>query len=108
MQQLSSLAKDQQLSSTLKVWLSEQELFLQKLKSGDGEAFRTLYHQYAPALFGVISRSVLEEDAASDILEKTFSAIWKNISEYDETKLRLFTWINQIANRQIKDWQLGA
>jgi RNA polymerase sigma factor (sigma-70 family) len=60
-------------------------------------AFTYLYDHYAPALYGIISRIVPEEELAQDILQEVFVRIWKNFPSYDPGKGRLFTWMANIS-----------
>ncbi|UKT64456.1 sigma factor [Pedobacter mucosus] len=87
------------LDSNLSIWLSDKEIFIQKLKSNDFEAFKLLYKQYSSALMGSILRMVDEEKSADSILEETFTQVWISISTYDQSKVMMFTWLNQIAKR---------
>ncbi|WP_316824873.1 hypothetical protein [Pedobacter miscanthi] len=86
----------------LKVWLSDQEMLFNRLRDQDAAAFKVLYQQYAGAIYGAITRQVSDEEKANSILTQTFCEVWQSIASYDETKLRIFTWINQIAAQNIK------
>ncbi len=87
------------LDTDLNIWLSEKEIFIKKLKSNDFEAFKTLYKQYSPAILGSILRMNGEKKSADFILENTFTQVWLSISTYDESKVTMFTWLNQIAKK---------
>lgn len=52
---------------------------------------------YSGALFGVISRIILQTEVAEDVLQETFMKIWKSSDSYDAGKGRLFTWMMNIA-----------
>jgi len=95
-------SNDQKTDSNLKVWISDHEIFLNCLRTQDEIAFKSLYKQYSAALYGNILRTVKEDARAKYILECTFVEIWNSISLYDETKIKLFTWLNQIAGKHIK------
>jgi len=85
--------------------LSGEEVFFTALKTPhDFTAFKALYKRYAPAIYGNIIRSVEEEEKAKLILEKTFYEVWQYFSQFDEGKLRIFTWINQFAVQNIKKY----
>lgn len=88
--------------SNLKVWLSDEEIFYNQLRNQDGKAFKVLYKRYAAAIYGSIIRKVNDEEKAKLILDQTFSELWRNFSDYDATKLRIFSWINQIALQNIR------
>jgi DNA-directed RNA polymerase specialized sigma24 family protein len=66
------------------------------LKSKNERAVSTLYDQYAPPLYGIISRMIPSDQQAEAVLEGTFLAILEEIHTYrDQT--HLFTWMVQIA-----------
>ncbi|WP_316850984.1 hypothetical protein [Pedobacter agri] len=98
--QLSIPLSDHLVKSNLKVWSSDYEFFLNRLRNHDEAAFKELYHQYSGAIFGNIKRTVHDDLKSKQILERTFIEIWNSISSFDETRTRLFTWMNQIANKQ--------
>lgn len=83
--------------NNLKTWSSDQQALLDKLRNQDKNAFSILYKQYSAAIYGSILNKVSDRAKASKVLEETFICVWNNISTYDETKLRLFTWIAQIS-----------
>ncbi|GAA4197363.1 hypothetical protein GCM10022289_04480 [Pedobacter jeongneungensis] len=88
--------------ASLKVWLSEQEVLFGRLRVHDVAAFKMLYQKYAAAIYGSIIRQVSDEEKAKSILTQTFCEVWQSFASYDETKLRIFTWINQLAVQNIK------
>jgi len=75
------------------------------LKQGSKEGYEALYKQYGRTLYGVITRVVMgNEEAAQDVLQDTFVKIWKNISMYDESKGKFYTWILNIARNLSIDY----
>ncbi|MFD2144778.1 RNA polymerase sigma factor [Mucilaginibacter antarcticus] len=60
-------------------------------------AVEALYDMYSASLFGVISRIVIDEATAEDLLQETFVKIWHSFSSYSADKGRLFTWMVNIA-----------
>ncbi|WP_342329500.1 sigma-70 family RNA polymerase sigma factor [Pedobacter sp. FW305-3-2-15-E-R2A2] len=84
------------MTTTKKISLSEEEL-VRALKSQETIAIKALYDMYSGALFGVISRIILQPEVAEDVLQETFIKIWKSADNYDPGKGRLFTWMMNIA-----------
>ncbi|RNL51079.1 sigma factor [Pedobacter jejuensis] len=78
-------------------WLSANKISISKLKSKDKETFKAFYKYYAPAIYGTISRILNDKSKCDLILEKTFSQAWETISTFDESKCKMFTWLNRIA-----------
>ncbi|MGZ3757091.1 MAG: RNA polymerase sigma factor [Mucilaginibacter sp.] len=79
-----------------KISLSEEELVL-ALGKREKVAVEALYDMYSASLFGVISRIVIDEYIAEDVLQETFVKIWNSFSSYSTEKGRLFTWMVNIA-----------
>jgi RNA polymerase sigma factor (sigma-70 family) len=67
------------------------------LKEREQSAFGYLYDHYAGALYGIIVSIVIDKEIANDVLQEVFVKIWKQISTYDPTKGRLFTWMMNVA-----------
>lgn len=82
---------------------TETEL-IQLLLVHDEAAYRYLYDNYSKALFTIIYQVVNEQGEAEDILQQVFLKIWKNISQYDAGKGRLFTWLLNIARNLAIDF----
>jgi RNA polymerase sigma factor (sigma-70 family) len=84
------------LTATKKISLSEEEL-VRALKSQETVAIKALYDMYSGALFGVISRIILQPEITEDILQETFIKIWKSADNYDSTNGLLLTCILNFA-----------
>ena len=67
------------------------------LKQHQQNAFSYLYDNYSAALYGIILTIVPDRDLANDILQEVFVKIWKQVTTYDATKGKLFTWMMNIA-----------
>jgi len=86
-----------------KINISEEELVL-LLQKGNKEGIDILYDNYSATLYGVINKIVGSEEIAKDVLQDTFVKIWKNFSNYERNKGRLFTWILNIARNTSIDY----
>jgi RNA polymerase sigma factor (sigma-70 family) len=84
------------LTKKHKISLSEEELVL-ALSKREKIGIEALYDMYSASLFGVISRIVIDEPVAEDVLQETFVKIWNSFSSYSIEKGRLFTWMVNIA-----------
>ncbi|WP_431292459.1 hypothetical protein [Pedobacter sp. P26] len=82
--------------------LSGDKLFFTTAIADDRDAFKSLYKRYSAAIYGNIIRRVGDEEKAKLILEETFCEAWHSFPQFDETKFRIFTWINQFAIQNIK------
>ncbi|UKT63027.1 hypothetical protein [Pedobacter mucosus] len=66
-------------------------------KNGDNESFFKLYHDYALAIFGILTRTITDHDLAKECFTQSFYKIWSERRSYDPEKEHLFTWIVKIA-----------
>ena len=78
-------------------------ILVQRLKSRDVSALDYLYDHYSPALYGIIVRTVENEEIAEETLHDVFLRIWDQAEKYDETKATFFTWIYRIARNRALD-----
>ena len=79
-----------------KTSIPEEEL-VASLKAGEQSAMAVLYDNYSAALLGAIMRIIESKENAEDVLQEVFVKVWKNISSYDRSKGKLFTWLINIA-----------
>lgn len=82
--------------------IAEEEL-VKLLYKQDPKGVEILYDNYSSALYGVIMRIVQTEEIAEDVLQESFVKIWKNFSQYDSSKGKLFTWIVNVARNMAID-----
>jgi hypothetical protein len=64
---------------------------------GDQYVYSMLYNKYAPAVLGVLIRTLGDQKLAEECMHKTFFKIWSERSGYKPGKERLFTWMIKIA-----------
>lgn len=74
-----------------------------RLNGGDQQAMSELYDRFSGALLGVIMKIITDQATAEDVLQETMIKIWNNISSFDTSKGRLFTWMINIARNQSID-----
>lgn len=67
------------------------------IQNDDREAFLKLYHKYAPAILGILTRTIVDRELAIECLNRSFYKIWSGRLNYDPGKERLFTWMVKIA-----------
>lgn len=87
-------------------------LLVKRLKSRDTSALDYIYDHYSAALYGIIYRTIPNQQLAEETLHDVFLKIWEQIDRYDERKGALFTWMYRIARnksidvRRSKDFKL--
>ncbi len=81
----------------------ENQQLIARLQQQDRAAIGELYDAYGGALFGVVLRIVHSRELAEQVLQDTFVKVWRNVSSYDASKGRLFTWLLNIARNTAID-----
>lgn len=82
---------------------SETELIAQ-LRRGDPRAFHRLVELYAPRLFGLARRLVDTSEEAEDVVQETFSGVYRSIGSF-RGEASLWTWMAKILVRQSARWR---
>ena len=62
-----------------------------------------LWSQYSNALYGIIHRTVQDNNYAEEVLQDTLMKIWKNIDSFDDNKASFFTWASTVARNSALD-----
>jgi RNA polymerase sigma-70 factor (ECF subfamily) len=83
--------------------LAEQEI-ISLLLQQDESGFNYLYDNYAPAIYGIVTKVVCEKEYADEIIQDVFVKIWRNIKQFDAEKGRLFTWMINLARNTAIDY----
>lgn len=66
-------------------------------RQGDQRDYHKLYNKYAPAMLGVLKRTLGDVQLAEECVQTTFCEIWKQRLTYNPEKERLFTWMLKIS-----------
>ncbi len=69
---------------------------LQRARAGDANAFESLYHAYAPRVYGLAVRLCGERAAAAEITQDTFVLVWQRLHTFREQS-DIGSWIHRIA-----------
>lgn len=49
-----------------------------RMAAGEEEAFRTIFHQYTPALYAAILKIVKQEETAREMVQEVFLKVWQH------------------------------
>lgn len=71
------------------------EKLVEALKKGDQNAFKILYDEYAPKIYGIL-KNYVRPNELEDALQEVFVRILKGINNF-EGRSKLSTWIYRIA-----------
>ena len=76
---------------------------LRQIRDGDKAAFDQLYQEHAPMLYTYLLRLLTDEQAAQDVLQIVFLAVWQQAGKFrGEASVR--TWLLRIASYQAISW----
>lgn len=77
----------------------EELLLLEKIRSGDGDAFETLYRAYHPRLTKFLIKMVRRPQLVEEVLNDTMMVVWQRPDSFHGGS-KLSTWIFAIAYRK--------
>jgi len=73
---------------------------VEKWQDGDITAFEELFRKHHQAVFRTAYLMAGSKEAAEDILQEVFLAVWRFRGTFDPAKSRLSTWLNRITVNQ--------
>lgn len=69
-----------------------------RLVAGDGDALRTVYREYAPAVYGLALRIVANEAIAEDVTQDVFVRLWERPERFDPSRGPLRAYLLAMAH----------
>jgi len=75
---------------------------------GDKNDYLNLYNKYAPAVLGILTRTLGNQELAEECVKEAFCKIWSERLSYNPEKERLFTWMLKIARNSALFGSLAA
>jgi RNA polymerase sigma-70 factor (ECF subfamily) len=76
---------------------------LRSVAKGDRAAFRRLYEQAGPILFGICSRILRDRNAAEDAFQEAMLRIWQKSYLYDPARGAPMNWMVTVVRRAALD-----
>jgi RNA polymerase sigma factor (sigma-70 family) len=73
---------------------------------GGKEDYLKLYNKYAPAVLGVLTRTLGDQQLAEKCIHETFCRVWAERNNYDPNKERVFTFVLKIARECAAKWPM--
>jgi len=83
----------------------EDAALLVRIASGDPDALGELYDRYGRIVFGVLYRLLGVPEAAEEVTQDAFHAIWRRASTYRPDRGAVRTWMLAIARNAAIDWR---
>jgi len=76
---------------------------LERIASGDREAFAALYDRYSGPLFSFAIRIVGSPAEAEDVLQDVFVQIWEKAGQFDGSQGKPFSWSTAMTRNKAID-----
>jgi RNA polymerase sigma-70 factor (ECF subfamily) len=73
------------------------------ISAGDDQALAVLYSRYSKGIFNYALRLVRDHEAAEDVLQEVFVAVWQGADGFRQHS-SVKTWIFRIAHYQAVNW----
>ncbi len=74
-----------------------------RIATGDEEAFRGLFRQYAPTAIALARRIVRQPFLAEEIVQEAFLAVWRDPKGYDEDRGSVKSWLMGMVHHRAVD-----
>jgi RNA polymerase sigma-70 factor (ECF subfamily) len=81
----------------------DQEVW-KRITQGDEQAFEGFYSQTAPRLIAFLRHLVGSQEAAEDVAQETYTALWNRLGGYKPEVGQLRAYLYGAARRQAVDW----
>ncbi|MEX1262401.1 MAG: sigma-70 family RNA polymerase sigma factor [Actinomycetota bacterium] len=76
---------------------------IERLLDGDEDAFRGLFHRYAPSAKALAQRVVRQPHLAEEIVQEAFTAVWKDPGAYDGQRGSVRSWLMGMVHHRAVD-----
>jgi RNA polymerase sigma-70 factor (ECF subfamily) len=80
---------------------------IQRVGTGDRNAFEALYRRFARPVFGLALRRLGDRGRAEDALQETFASVWRSASTYSPERGPGAPWLYAVARNAIVDRSRG-
>jgi RNA polymerase sigma-70 factor (ECF subfamily) len=82
---------------------SDEALLVGRIAMGDEAAFATAYDRHAGQLFGSLVRFLGDREAAAEVVQDAFLALWRRAAQFDAAAGSLSAWLFGIARHRAID-----
>lgn len=81
------------------------EELLERIAAGDAGALGELYDTYGRIVFAIIYRMLASPEAAEEVVQDVFHAVWRRAGGYQRDRGAVRTWLLSIARNAAIDWR---
>lgn len=83
--------------------LPEERQLVKRAKSGNADAFASLYDGYIERIYRYIYFRVADEQTAEDLTSHVFAKAWENLGRYKPSGAPFVAWLYTIARNAVID-----
>jgi len=83
----------------------EDVMLVERIADGDAEALGELYDRYGRVAFGMLYRMLPGPEAAEEVAQDAFHAVWRRASSYRPERGAVRTWLLAICRNAAIDWR---
>ena len=73
-----------------------------------GDGLRTLYRRYGGELYGFALNALGDRGLAEEVVQDTFTSVWRNAERFDPERGSFRTWLYALARNRIVDLRRRA
>jgi RNA polymerase sigma-70 factor (ECF subfamily) len=78
---------------------------VERIARGDADALGELYDRYGRVAFGVLYRMLPGPEAAEEVAQDAFHAVWRQAASYRPDRGSVRTWLLAICRNAAIDWR---
>ena len=76
---------------------------LARVAGGDHVAFRELYDVFAPRVYGLIRRTLVDDGQSQEVAQDVFLEVWRSASRFNAARGSATSWIMMMAHARAVD-----
>jgi RNA polymerase sigma factor (sigma-70 family) len=76
---------------------------MSRIRSGDKDAFRSLFRRYAPTAMALARRVLRRANLAEETVQETFLSLWKSPERFDPARGSVRAWVMSAVHHRAVD-----
>lgn len=80
-------------------------MLIERIAGGDADALGELYDRYGRVAFGMLYRMLPSPEAAEEVAQDAFHAVWRRAASYRVERGTVRTWLLAICRNGAVDWR---